>query len=74
MDYILPDAASCIGREYVVKNTSSSGKVTLMVDGSSGDTIEEKNKIELTQQWEYIRVIAAENNLWLMVGGNVKIH
>lgn len=73
LGYILPDAASCIGREYVVKNTGVS-PVSLEVDGSSGDLIEGKDEIKLSQQWDYIRVIAAENNLWLMVGGNVKIH
>ena len=68
LGYMLPDAATCIGREYVVKNVSSS-TVELEVDGSTGDLIDGKTEIQLTKQYDYIRVVAAENNLWLIVGG-----
>ncbi len=53
----LPPAASCPGREYVVKRVNS-GANAVMVDADGSETIDGAADLTLAAQWDAVRVVS----------------
>lgn len=60
----LPAAASCTGREYVIKKKSAGN--TMTIDPSGGETIDSKAAIVVTNQYATYRIISDGTEWWII--------